>query len=381
MEVKMRILSVTMIPPGENAQWWRILNIAKILKSEGNEVDIVHYIAKGYDAHKKLKEMRVEEYDRDSFMIMSPLVIPLKHLECISKKNYDVVYGNTYGGAFFSILGKLAGTPLVFDMHGIPEEFLLMNKLKNSNLHKLFFMKLMDSIALHFSDKIICVSKNMIRYLHNRKGIPLKKMAYITNGVNLNFFKPMNKEKINNMKKQLGIENKFVFGYIGDFQEYQGIENFIEVAKKIGDRETVFLIVGGEKESKENNIIFIPKVPRAQIPDYYSVCDVLVLPRPSHIVTEVAAPTKFAEYTAMGKPILTTEVGDAADFVNRYKNGIVVENNHPDNLKKGILEFLMLDKDELAEMGKNSRKLAENEFDWRKISKNILKCLEEVITK
>ena len=42
--------------------------------------------------------------------------------------------------------------------------------------------------------------------------------------------------------------------------------------------------------------IFIPKIPRAQIPDYYSACDVLVLPRPSHPATEIAAPTKFAEY-------------------------------------------------------------------------------------
>ncbi|MCK4454445.1 glycosyltransferase family 4 protein [Candidatus Parcubacteria bacterium] len=377
----MRILSVTIIPPGEDAQWWRISNIAKILRLEGCEVDIVHYIVKGYESHKKLKEMETKKYYKDSLMVLSPLSIPFKHFKKISKQNYDLVYGNTHAGAFFSILGKLTGIPLVFDMHGIPEEFLLVNELKISNVHKFFLMKFMDSAALRFSDKIICVSKTMIGYLHNEKGVPLKKMTYVTNGVDLNFFKPMDKEKINNMKKQLGIENKFVFGYIGYFQEYQGVENFIEVAKKIGDRGTAFLIVGGEKESKENDIIFIPKVPRAQIPDYYSVCDVLVLPRPSHIVTEVAAPTKFAEYTAMGKPILTTDVGDAADFVRQYQNGIIVENNHPENLEKGMLEFLTIDKDELIKMGQNSRKLAENEFDWKKISKNLMKCLEEAVTK
>ncbi len=176
-----------------------------------------------------------------------------------------------------------------------------------------------------------------------------------------------------------GIENKFIFGYIGAFQGYQGVENLIEAAKIIDNEDAQFLIVGGEKKSTEHNIIFIPKIPRSQIPAYYSLCDVLILPRPSHIATEVAAPTKFAEYCAMGKPILTTNIGDAADLVRQYNNGIVVENNNPENLRKGIFEFLDLDIDTLTEMGINSRKLAEDEFDWEKISSRLYESLKEIV--
>lgn len=374
----MRILSVTIAPPGEDAQWWRISNIARMLKLEGCKVDIVHYIVKGSKSHKILK-MKMQEQGSDSLMILSPLAIPFKHLEKTSKQNYDVVYGNTNAGTFFSMLGKLTKIPLIFDMHGIPEEILVTNKLTISNKHRLFLGKVMESMALHFSDKVVCVSKNMIRYLHNRKSVPLDKMVYVTNGVDLRIFRPIDAGGNKNMKKLLGIGNKFVFGYIGGFQKYQGIENFIEVARKTDHKDVAFLIVGGEKESRENNIIFMAKIPRAQVPDYYSMCDVLVLPRPSHIGTQVAAPTKFAEYTAMGKPILTTNVGDAADFVRQYQSGIVVGNNHPKNLEKGILEFLTMDKDELIKMGERSRRLAEIEFDWGKISKNLIRCLQQVV--
>jgi len=375
----MRILSVTIIPPGENAQWWRISNIAKILELEGCEVDMVHYIVRGYESHKKLKE--IKDGCKDSFIVSSPFSIPFKHFKRVYRRDYDIVYGNTYAGAFFSMSGKLARIPLVTDMHGIPEEFLLINGLKMPNMHKFLLMKLMNSIALRFSDKIICVSMKMIEYFHKEKNILYSKMVYFTNGVDLDFFKPLNNSIVMNLRNQLGIGDKFVFGYIGGLQKWQGVENFVKAAKKVNDRETVFLIVGGERNTKRGNLIFVPRVPRVRVPYYYSLCDVLVLPRPSHIVTEVAAPTKFAEYVAMGKSVLVTDVGDAADFVRQYKNGIVVDNSCPENLKEGILQFLEMDKGELNKMGKKSRELAKNEFDWIKNAKNLVKMLREVLTK
>jgi len=372
----MKILSVTIIPPDEDAQWWRIINIANGLKSNGAEVDIVHYIVKGFEAHKKLKG---KTHDCDnSIRIASPIVILFEHLVNLYRIKYDVVYGNTFGGAFFCILGKLTGIPLVLDMHGVCEEFLIMDNKPNK--FNLFLMKFMESTSLRFSDKIICVSRSMIDYFHKEKDIPLKKLVYGTNGVDLDFFKSSDLETIKKLKFSLGIENKFVFGYIGGFQNYQGVDNFIKAAKEIDSEDIKFLIVGGNTELRENNIIFIPKISRMQIPDYYSLCDVLVLPRPHHVATEVAAPTKFVEYISMGKPILTTDVGDAADFVRQNNIGIVVKNNDPENLKNGILEFMRIDANILTDMGKKSRKLAENEFNWNTISRAIFDCLAETST-
>ncbi len=80
----------------------------------------------------------------------------------------------------------------------------------------------------------------------------------------------------------------------------------------------------------------------------------LILPRPSHLATEMAAPTKFAEYTSMSKPVLTSNVGDAADLVKKYNSGIVVENNSTNNLINGINQFKNLKAAELKKMGCNS---------------------------
>lgn len=79
----------------------------------------------------------------------------------------------------------------------------------------------------------------------------------------------------------------------------------------------------------------------------------------------------------MSKPVLTSNVGDAADMVKKYNSGIVVENNSVDGMVNGINQFKNLDAAELKRMGQNSRKLAENEFDWKLVGENLLKSLEK----
>ena len=381
----MKILSVIIsIGIAGDAMWVRITHIAKAFEKNGHKIDIYHYIIKINSTRLKPILNNRKKYENNyqikSTNVCNVLSIFYKYIKDVKSVDYDIVYGNTFMGAFIPILlKKINNTPVILDMHGLlSEEYRLKEPNYNFNM---FFCKILEYITIRFADKILCVSKNMVKYLHLKKGVPLGKLVYITNGVDIDFFKNIEDTKVQLLKKELGIENKFVFGYIGGVQKWQGLGNFIEAAKKVTSEKISFIIVGGDKKQTDDNIIYISKVSPAQITNYYSMCDVLVLPRPAHIATSVAAPTKFAEYIAMGKPILTTDVGDAADFVRQYKNGIVIENNTPENLKKGILEFLALGPNELIEMGKNSRKLAENEFDWKKISKNLVKCLEKVASK
>ena len=373
----MKILSVCTSIPGNNAMWLRISKIGMMLESKGHDVHFVHYIRKR--SYKKIKNP--DNFKNHSFIIVSPLTVHIKHLKFLIDGNYDLVYANTASSTFISLLGKVTKVPILFDMHGdIVEEFLIENKfsLFSSFLPNLIYKKLVNSISLRLSNHIITVSNEMINNLNSAKDIPLEKMSYITNGIDLDVFKPL-KTKNADLKKKLGIENKFIFGYIGALDKWQGVDRFIDAAREINDENTIFLIVGWEKSIRENNIIYVPKVPYSQITNYYSFCDVLTLPRPHHISTEVAAPTKFAEYIAMGKPILTTNVGDASNFVKKYKCGIVTKSDTPKSLIDGINEFLNLSKKQLDIMGKNSRKLAEKEFDLEKIAIKLNNVLDKNI--
>ncbi len=368
---------VSTIVPKNRADWWRITNIAELLKDNGHQLDYVHYCRKS--AYENM--LNKEEYLDHKFVLFkswffAPINIHLKHLKLIKNGKYNLVYCNGPCSVFLSVLGKITNVPIVFDMHGdVVEEFKLKTKNKSGLSYKLklYFIKTINLFSLKFSDKKICVSQNEIKKL-NKLGY--KKTYYVTNGVNLDFFRPVQSKIENKLQKELDIENKFVIGYIGDFQKWQGWENLLESAKNMKNDSITFIFVGAKEYAKiNNNIIFIPRVNKNEITKYYSICDIFVLPRPYHKATDVAAPTKFAEYCSMGKPILTTNVGDAADLVMKYKCGLVIEDNKPETLQTGIKKLINTPKEELHLMGINSRKLAKKEFDWENISMHLSKTI------
>lgn len=354
------------MPLSETTWGWRVLNIARLLRSGGHDVDLVQYVYnKG--SYERLKCLD----DGITYICSSLALVHLAHDRVLRRNRYDLVYGNTFTGAFSALGGKIRRTPLIYDMHGgLTEEFLLKHPLRAGNLPEFTARKLVDVSTLALSDRILCVSNAMMKYF-NMKGVPLSKMAYITNGVDLNHFRQSPQQDCDRLKQRLNLEGRLIFGYIGGFQKWQGVDAFMEVARSREWKDAAFLIVGEKGMSNEQNLTFVPQVSRDELPLYYSACDVLVLPRPAHPATEMAAPTKFAEYTSMGKPVLTTKIGDAASLVDHSGCGIVVNDNSIEQLTAGVSRFVSLAEDERKAMGLNARKLAEEQFDWDRIGEKL----------
>lgn len=381
---RVRILSVVGGVLCEDAMSRRIINIAKMLVSLGHEIHIVQYVKES--TWNRLGGNSFEFGGLDhSVVFVSWACTHVRHLKELLKDDYGLVYGNTHAGAFWSVLSRLRRTPIIFDMHGDMVAELLMTNGSDlyiraqiaRNLAPIVFV---DQVATRLSDRIICISRKMIEFLHARRGVPKEKMFYVTNGTDLGFFRPVNERKVMELRRQLGIENRLVFGYLGGLQKLQGITNLVEAANSIHDEQVAFLVVGGDEKRIENkdNVTFVPNVSFAQMPIYYSACDVLVLPRPWHQATEIALPTKFAEYAAMCKPVLVTNVGDVANLVVKHNCGVVVANNEKESLVEGILEFKEKSEKELREMGRNSRRMAEMEFDLNKIKYRLQEAIESI---
>ena len=373
----MKILSVKIGAPSDDySAWIRKIKMGNLMLSLGHEMDFVIYTHKG-ECNKKILTDIPFKYE---IIEASPFNLYSKYYKRIKQGNYDVVFCNgqlTHAVLFWT---KFINAKFILDKHGdIVKEFLLLEDGFKYNIRFLLWflrLKFIDFLNLHFADKITCVSYKMIENLYKR-GLKQGKAVYVTNGIDLSFFKNPDSTIIQKMKEELDINGKMIFTYVGAFEKWQGMNDFIKAAENLkNDSEIAFLIVGGEKEEKNGNIIFIPKVPQNEVINYYGISDILVLPRPGHPATEVAAPTKFPEYLAMGKPVLTTKVGDAAEFVHEYQCGIVVKNSDPRNLLDGILEFKSKTSDELNKMGSNSKILAQKEFSMEKMAFDLSNALK-----
>lgn len=375
----LRILSVSVGLPSEEADWWRIRNLEAILRRAGHEVVSVHYF------NKKIATLN-HKYGSpsvDEFVPTTRLTAQLNHLQVIGNRHYDLVLGNNHAATFVSLLGRFRGVPLVFDAHAdIVEEA----RLTEPHLRFHGFPVAIDSIRdgiidfldLRLADMITCVSRRMMDHFVS-KGTSVRKLRYVPNGVDVAMLQSVPKPDVLNLRRILRIEDRLVFGYLGGTQKWQGLEQLVTTAKQIRDSRAFFLIVGAPSDSRERNIQYIPRVTRGIIPLYYGACDVLVLPRPKHLATEVAAPTKFAEYAAAGKPILVTDVGDAADHVRDYRCGIVISDNSVQSMSQGIYDFLALPESNLRLMGRNSKNLAEAEFSWERIGSQFLAAVRSVV--
>jgi glycosyltransferase involved in cell wall biosynthesis len=373
----MRILSVKVgAPTDDYSAWIRKIKVAKLIKSLGHEMDFVIYTHKGECNEKILADIPFK-YE---MVKVTPFNLYSKYFKKLKEGEYDLVFCNGQLTQAVLFLTKFKGPKFVLDRHGdMVKEFLLLEdgfKYNPRFVGWFLRLKLIDFLNFHFVDRITCVSHKMVEDLRGR-GLKPEKTAYVTNGINLDRFK-VNEDLIQKMKEDLEIQSKMVFTYVGAFEKWQGVENFIEAAEKLkNDVDVAFVIVGGKKEETKGNIRFIPKVPQGEVPNYYALSDVLVMPRPSHPATEVAAPTKFPEYLAMGKPVLTTNVGDAAQFVKDYRCGLVAENSQPESLVDAIMKFKSKIPDELKVMGSNSRKLAEKEFSIDRMAQDLANALEK----
>jgi glycosyltransferase involved in cell wall biosynthesis len=151
-------------------------------------------------------------------------------------------------------------------------------------------------------------------------------------------------------------------------------------------KDVLFLIAGNlnlDKEyaqkvmeyakSKGVNAKFTGFVPYEDLKALYSACDIFVLPS-----LEEGHGVVLTEAMASGKPLIGSNVGGIPMQIKDGWNGFSVEPGNEKALVEKI-QYLVVNEEERARMGKNSKKLAKEEFDWSKIAERYLEVYEEIV--
>lgn len=164
------------------------------------------------------------------------------------------------------------------------------------------------------SEAVIAVSEPLKEYL-KELGVDKSKITVMPIAVDPDLFKPdTSGDKI---RKQYNLEDKTVYGYVGAFNYYHGIDNIYKLAGhfKKNDMKAVLFIVGGEDYKVEkhkqkiidanldNYIIFAGSVSYEILPQYIAAMDIAMIFGHKHY----ASPTKLFEYASMEKPIIAPD--------------------------------------------------------------------------
>ena len=305
-------------------------------------------------------------------------------------RKVDVVVGTS--PQFFTVISAWAlalfkRVPFVFELRDVwPASITAVGAMRRS-----WVINILEKLELFLyrqADLIISVTHSFKSDLQNR-GVSADKIKVVLNGVDLERYRPL-QEKDESLAGKYELKNKFVIGYIGTHGLAHALENVIEAAELIIKEENIRIVFAGggadrsrlEKIVSERgleNIVMIPRQPRDQMPQVWSLCDISLVHLKDAPLFKTVIPSKIFESMAMGLPIImAVPIGEATDIIEEYKAGINVSPGYPKELSEKFLE-LAKDKELVRTLSYQSLDAARN-FDRKKLALEMLNHIEEVVS-
>ena len=313
-----------------------------------------------------------------SFMVSAVLASP-------AAREVDVVVGTS--PQFFTacaayVVSRLKGVPYIFELRDLwPESIKAVGAMKNERILRL--LERLEMFLYARSAAVVSVTNSFRRVLV-RRGIDGAKIHVVTNGVDVSQFTPRPKDR--ELTQSLGLEGKFVAGYIGTHGMAHALETLVEAANRLRDSNVVFLFLGdgarkqAVREAAErlglDNVRFIDSVPKADVARFWSLLDVSVIHlRKTELFTTVI-PSKLFECMGMGIPVLHGVAGESAEIVEEQGVGVPFEPENVDQLCDALVS-LRNDPDRLQRYRGNCLR-ASRRFDRSYLAAEMLQVLEDV---
>jgi glycosyltransferase involved in cell wall biosynthesis len=275
--------------------------------------------------------------------------------------------------------------PYIFELRDLwPESIKAVGAMKNERA-----IALLESLELFLYRKaarVISVTNSFKDNLVSR-GIDGSKIEVVTNGVDLSQFKPRSKDPA--LERQLGLEGKFVVGYIGTHGLAHALETVLDAAERLRGTDVVFLLLGDGARKQAlredaarrglDNVVFIDTVPKAEVPRYWSILDVSLIHLQKTELFTTVIPSKLFESMGMGLPVLHGVEGESARIVRDENAGIPFEPENADALV-AALRRLKENPAELAQFKASCLKGAQN-YDRTNLALKMMRILEGVAAK
>jgi len=256
------------------------------------------------------------------------------------------------------------------------EEFISRNINSGGPLKKsiyylnVFVRKWLERIILKKSDQIVVLSEYTKKTLWEAHKLNLNKVSIIPGGIDLERFRP-SQDRFE-IRQELNIpDDKIILLTVRNLVQRMGLQNLILALKSvIKTAPDVFLLLGGkgplkdelvaltESQGLSNNIRFLGFIPEEELPLYYQVTDLFILPTRElegfGLVT--------LEAMASGIPVLGTPVGGTKEILGNFDPKYLFQDTSPMSIATLILEYY--------------QKIKQNPDDWYKISKRCRQFVE-----
>ncbi len=200
-------------------------------------------------------------------------------------------------------------------------------------------------------DRIIAATGNEKADLVARYGAPPDRIGVVPCGVNLDLFRPLDRETA---RRRLGFNGESMVLYVGRVEPLKGLDRLLMAVPRLhGARHLRAVVVGGDGDDGREverlrtlsrllgigaAVDFVGTVRQEELPLYYSAADLCVIPSYYESFGLVAL-----ESLACGTAVVATRVGGMESVIRHGHNGCLVRDNEPTSLVDGMAELLQSD--------------------------------------
>ncbi|MBY5924886.1 MULTISPECIES: glycosyltransferase [unclassified Halomonas] len=291
--------------------------------------------------------------------------------DILDKENPGYVHGrSTYQIAFPALIAaKKKNIPFIYEISGLWE---VVHESRSTALQRKYEtekMRHLETMTAKKSDVVFTLTEAMKEELISR-GVESHKIEILPNSTNPDKFLPQKKSR--SLLDELGIpKDTPVIGYIGSFQDYEGLDDLIDACSLLFERDPHMdfrlLLVGDgpyfEKicqkasgSSISKKILITGRVSHSIAEKYYSIVDIAPFPRKAWPVCEMVSPMKPLEALAMEKAVIVSSVKALSEMVIEDVTGVIFQ--------KGSIEHLYFSLSTLIKSEEKRKLLGQNARDW-----------------
>ena len=290
--------------------------------------------------------------------------------------DYDIMHVNTYFLKSYFLVKKMKrkGIKIVYHAHSTEEDYkdgFIFGHL-TSKLFKWWIVK-----CYKLGDIIITPTEYSKNILKHYKGLEDKEIFAISNGLELDFFKPNKKFRKQFLERYNYNKNDKIIVGIGIYSRRKGIVDFVELARRCPEYKFIWFghspisaatsDVKNALKTKLDNLTFAGYVPSEVIREALGGCDLYLFP-----TYEETEGIPIIEACAMEANTIIRDIpifNFLTDGVNVYKARDV------DEFENKIRKFM---NGELKSVSKGAREIAKN-FDIKVVGKKLRKAYEKVL--
>jgi glycosyltransferase involved in cell wall biosynthesis len=390
--------------PDENATGYLVTNLARGLCETG-QVGVICGMTRNKDAidprsifsngSPDVRRVWSTDFSKDNLalrminVITMSISIFVRLLKVVRANDEIVAVTNPptlpYLAVLAAVIRKGVSIVVVYDVF---PEALVAAGLMGSQNPMIQIMRWTTGRLFRYADAIVVLGRDMKEFVAREYRGSLPKLKIIPNWADTDGIKPVDRSE-ESLLHDLGLEHKFVIGYVGNIGRSHDIEILASSALELSTRTDIHFLFIGNGAKKQwldeyvlrrqlPNVTVVPFYGRERQSDVHNACDLAVISFVAGMAG-LSVPSRMYNMMSAGKPIIaiTEPWSELAKVIEEEEIGWVVPTHKSLDLVQCIL-VAMSEPERREEMGRRARAVAIRKYSFERILAQYQNLLKEV---